>query len=89
MPVWEEFLCLIATYQAAEDQAHFCLPLPFISHNCFGLRSIIFFCLSSYISLLTTSHAIIKIIPQSNSCSKQQIWDCRFAENESVILVIK
>lgn len=48
-----------------------------------------FFCLSSYISPLTTSHAIIKIVPQSNSCSKQQISDCCFAENESVILAIK
>lgn len=85
----KNFCAFIATYQAAEDQAHFCLHLPFISHNCFGLLSTIFFCLSSYISPLTTSHAIIKIIPRSNSCSKQHIWDCHFAENESVILAIK
>lgn len=57
-------------YQAEKDQAHFCLHLPFISHNCFGLLSIKFFCLSSYIIPLATCHAIIRIIPRSNSCSK-------------------
>lgn len=57
-------------YQEVEGQADFCLHLLFISHNCFDLLSIIFFCLSSFIITLHTCHPIIKIIPQSNSCSK-------------------